>query len=41
MASMTALVPVTGEEVEFDVTFNTPVVLGPDHVFFRPEADLG
>jgi hypothetical protein len=33
--------PVTGEEVEFDVTFNTPFVLGPDHVFFRPEVDLG
>lgn len=31
----------TGEEVEFDVTFNTPFVLGPDHVFFRPEVDLG
>ena len=33
--------PVTGEEVEFDVTFNTPFTLGPDHVFFRPEVDLG
>lgn len=33
--------PVTGLEVEFDVTFNTPFVLGPDHVFFRPEVDLG
>jgi len=33
--------PVTGEEVEFDVTFTTPFVLGPDHVFFRPEVDLG
>ena len=32
---------VTGTEVEFDVTFNTPFVLGPDHVFFRPEVDLG
>lgn len=32
---------VTGEEVEFDITFNTPFVLGPDHVFFRPEVDLG
>lgn len=32
---------VTGEEVQFTVTFNTPFVLGPDHVFFRPEVDLG
>jgi hypothetical protein len=32
---------VTGEEVQFNVTFNTPFVLGPDHVFFRPEVDLG
>jgi hypothetical protein len=32
---------VTGEEVQFDVTFNTPFVLGPDHVFFRPEVNLG
>ena len=28
-------------EVEFDATFNTPFDLGPDHVFFRPEVDLG
>jgi hypothetical protein len=33
--------PVTGEEVQFNVTFTTPFVLGPDHVFFRPEVDLG
>jgi hypothetical protein len=33
--------PVTGTEVQFNVTFNTPFVLGPDHVFFRPEVDLG
>ncbi len=33
--------PVTGEEVEFDLTFITPFELGPDHVFFRPEVDLG
>ena len=33
--------PVTGVEVEFDVTFTTPFELGPDHVFFRPEVDLG
>lgn len=32
---------VTGEEVQFNVTFTTPFVLGPDHVFFRPEVDLG
>jgi hypothetical protein len=32
---------VTGMEVRFQVTFNTPFVLGPDHVFFRPEVDLG
>jgi hypothetical protein len=33
--------PVTGTEVEIDVTFITPFVLGPDHVFFRPEVDVG
>jgi PEP-CTERM motif-containing protein len=33
--------PVTGEEVQFNITFNTPFVLGPDHVFFRPEVNLG
>lgn len=33
--------PVTGTEVEFDVTFSTPFSLGVDHVFFRPEIDLG
>ncbi len=32
--------PVTGEEVLFDIIFNTPVVLGADHYFFRPEALL-
>jgi hypothetical protein len=33
---------VTGTEVKFNVTFNTPFTLGPnDHVFFRPEVDLG
>ena len=32
---------VTGVEVQFNITFNTPIVLGPDHVFFRPEVDLG
>jgi hypothetical protein len=34
--------PVTGEEVQFNITFNTPFVLQPDdHIFFRPEVDLG
>jgi hypothetical protein len=33
--------PKTGVEVEFDVSFTTPFLLGPDHVFFRPEVDLG
>lgn len=33
--------PVTGTEVQFNVTFTTPFALGPDHVFFRPEVDLG
>lgn len=33
--------PVTGEEVQFNVTFTMPFALGPDHVFFRPEVDLG
>jgi len=32
---------VTGEEVEIDIIFNTPFVLSPDHIFFRPEVDLG
>ena len=32
---------VTGEEVQFNVTFTTPLLLGPDHVFFRPEVGLG
>jgi PEP-CTERM motif-containing protein len=27
--------------VEIDLTFTTPFELGPDHVFFRPEVDLG
>jgi hypothetical protein len=33
--------PVTGIEVQFNVAFTTPFALGPDHVFFRPEVDLG
>jgi hypothetical protein len=33
--------PVTGEEVQFNITFTTPFILGPnDHVFFRPEVSL-
>jgi hypothetical protein len=32
---------VTGTEVRFNVTFNTPFILGADHVFFRPEVDPG
>ena len=32
--------PVTGEEVQFNVTFTTPFILGPDHIFFRPEVGL-
>jgi hypothetical protein len=32
---------VTGEEVQFNVTFNTPFTLGAEQVFFRPEVNLG
>jgi hypothetical protein len=32
--------PATGEEVLFNVTFNSPLVLGADHYFFRPEVEL-
>jgi hypothetical protein len=32
---------VTGEEVRFNVTFTTPLSVGADHIFFRPEVDLG
>ena len=32
---------VTGQEVQFNVTFSTPFLLGPDHVFFRPEVNVG
>src|SRR5262249_32768380 len=31
---------VTGEEVQFNITFTTPITLGPDHVFFRPEVNV-
>ncbi len=34
--------PVTGQEVQFNIHFNTPFSLNAnDHVFFRPEVDLG
>jgi hypothetical protein len=33
--------PVTGEEVQIKITFNTPIVLDPGHFFFRPEVGLG
>lgn len=33
--------PVRGTEVLFTLTFNTPFLLGTDHIFFRPEVDLG
>jgi hypothetical protein len=32
--------PVTGQEVQFNVTFATPLVLAEDHYFFRPEVAL-
>jgi hypothetical protein len=32
---------VTGVEVQFNITFNTPFILGPDHVFFRPRGQFG
>jgi hypothetical protein len=32
--------PVTGEEVQFDVTFTTPFDLSADHFFFRPEVGV-
>jgi len=32
--------PVTGQEVEFDVTFTTPIDLLPDHYFFIPQVLL-
>jgi hypothetical protein len=32
--------PVTGEEVEFSVTFTTSFMLGPDHYFFVPQVQL-
>jgi hypothetical protein len=32
--------PATGEEVRFDVTFNSPLVLPGDHYFFVPQVEL-
>lgn len=32
--------PATGEEALITILFNTPIVLGPDHYFFRPEVEL-
>jgi hypothetical protein len=32
---------VTGEEVQFDLTFLTPIDLSADHYFFVPQVDLG
>lgn len=32
--------PASGEEVLIDMIFDTPILLGPDHYFFRPEVEL-
>jgi hypothetical protein len=32
--------PVTGQEVQFNVLFTTPIILPADHYFFRPEVGL-
>ncbi len=32
--------PVTGQEVEFDVTFTTPFNLAPNHYFFVPQVEI-
>jgi PEP-CTERM motif-containing protein len=32
--------PVTGEEVQIDVDFTAPILLGAGHYFFRPEAGV-
>src|SRR5262249_32045235 len=31
---------ITGQEVEFDVTFNAPFSLPPDHYFFVPQVEI-
>ena len=32
--------PQTGDEVEIDITFTTPIVLPAGHYFFRPEVQV-
>jgi hypothetical protein len=32
--------PITGQEVEFDVTFTTPFLLPADHYFFVPQVEI-
>ena len=32
---------VSGEEVQFNLTFTMPFTVGADHIFFRPEVNLG
>jgi hypothetical protein len=32
--------PITGQEVEFDVSFTTPFSLPPDHYFFVPQVEI-
>jgi len=32
---------VSGEEVQFNLSFTMPLSVGADHIFFRPEVDLG
>jgi uncharacterized protein DUF3455 len=32
--------PATGEEVEITITFTPPILLPPDHYFFRPEVQV-
>ena len=31
---------VTGQEIRLDITFTVPLVVGADHIFFRPEVGL-
>jgi hypothetical protein len=32
--------PITGQEVQFNITFNTPFTLAADHYFFIPQVTL-
>jgi hypothetical protein len=32
--------PATGEEVQITITFDPPIILAPDHYFFRPEVEV-